>query len=50
MMPMHMMETLGKNVVINVYVDANHAVNMANSRSYSGIIIYVNRCTYHLLQ
>ena len=41
-MPRHTRETLGKYVAIKDYVDANHAGNMANSRSHSGIIIYVN--------
>ena len=42
MMPMHMPQALGKYVVIKAYVDVNHAVNMENRRSHSGIIIYVN--------
>ena len=37
-----MTEALGKYVVIKAYVDANHAVNMANRMSHYGIIIYVN--------
>ena len=37
-----MIEVLGKYVVIKYYVDANHAVNLANKSSYSDIIIYVN--------
>ena len=37
-----MPEALGKYVVIKAYVDANHAGNMSNRRSYCGIIIYVN--------
>ena len=41
-MPRHMPEAHGKNVVMKAYVDANHAGNMANRRSQSGIIIYVN--------
>ena len=40
--PRHMLEALGKYVVIKPYVDANHAGNIANRRSSSGIIIYVN--------
>ena len=40
--PRHMPEALGKYVVIKAYVNANHAGNMANRRSYSDIIIYVN--------
>ena len=39
---MHMPEALGEYVVIKSYVYDNHAGNMANSRSHSGIIIYVN--------
>ena len=41
-MSRNMPESLGKYVAIKAYVDANHAVNMANRRSHSGIIIYVN--------
>ncbi len=41
-MPSDMPEPLGKAVIIRVYVDANHAGNLANRRSHSGIIIYVN--------
>ena len=42
MIPRNISEALGKYVVIKAYVDANHAGNMANRRSYSRIIIYVN--------
>ena len=42
MIPSQMSEAIGKYVVIKAYVDANHAGNMANRRSHSGIIIYVN--------
>ena len=41
-MPVHMMKSLGNYVVIKTCVGANHAGNMENSRSHSGIIIYVN--------
>ena len=41
-MPSHMPEALGKYVVIKSYVDSNHAGNISNRRSHSGIIIYVN--------
>ena len=41
-MPRHMSEALGKYVAIKDYVDTNHAGNMENRRSHSGIIIYVN--------
>ena len=37
-----MPEALGKYVVIKADVDANHAGNVANRRSHSGIIVYVN--------
>ena len=40
--PMSTPEALGKYVVIKAYVDANHEGNMANRRSHSGIIIFVN--------
>ena len=42
MKPRNMPEALGKYGAIKSYVDANHAGNMANGRSYSDIIIYVN--------
>ena len=42
MIPRHIPEALGNYVVIEAYVDANHAGNMVNRRSYYGIIIYVN--------
>ena len=37
-----MPEAIGESVVIKAYVYAKHAGVMANSRSHSGIIIYVN--------
>ena len=40
--PRHMLEALGKYVLIKAYVDDNHTGNMENRRSHSGIIIYVN--------
>ena len=42
MMPRHMPEALGNYVVITAYVHYNHAGNITNRRSYSGISIYVN--------
>ena len=42
MMSRNMPEAAGKYAVINLYVYSNHEVNMANRRSHSGIIIYVN--------
>ena len=42
MIPRHTPEAFGKYVVIKSYVDAKHAGNMANRRSHSGIISYVN--------
>ena len=41
-MPKNIPEAIGNHIVIKVYVDANHSGNMANRRSHSGIIIYVN--------
>ena len=43
MIPRNMPETLGKYVGIKAYVDDNHAGNMSNRRSHSGIILYVNK-------
>ena len=48
-----MPESLDKYVVVKYYEDANHAGNMANERSHSGIIIYVNNSPiilYSILQ
>ena len=42
LMPRNMTEPLGKLVRIRTYVDANHAGNLTNRRSHTGIIIYVN--------
>ena len=36
------LEPLGEPVTVRVYVDANHAGNLSNRRSHSGILIYVN--------
>ena len=41
-LPGKRIEPLGNPVRIRAYVDANHAGNMANRRSHSGIIIYIN--------
>jgi len=41
-LPHGMPEALGKSVQIICYVDANHAGNLLNRRSHSGILIYVN--------
>jgi hypothetical protein len=41
-LPPNMPEPLGNPVVIAAYVDANHAGNLANRRSHSGILVYVN--------
>ena len=41
-MPGKMIEPVGTPVCVRVYVDANHAGNLANRRSHSGILIYVN--------
>ncbi len=41
--PRNAPEPLGNDIVIRVlYVDANHAVNLKNRRSHTGLIIYVN--------
>ena len=40
--PLKVIVPLGNGVRIRVYVDANHAGNMVNRRSHSGIIIYMN--------
>ena len=37
-----MPEALGKYVVIKAHLDANHSGKIANRRSHSVIIIYVN--------
>jgi hypothetical protein len=42
-----MSEPLGNPVVIATYVDANHAGNLANKRSHTGILIYVNNALIH---
>ena len=42
------MEPLGGPVTIRVYVDANHAGNLENSRSHSGILICVNNALIKL--
>ena len=42
MIPRHILEAIGKYVVIKAYVDANHKGNMENRISHYGIIIYVN--------
>ena len=41
-MPRDMLEPLGNPVLVRAWVDANHAGNLANRRSHSGILIYVN--------
>ena len=41
-MPGKKIEPLGNPVTVRAYVDANHAGNLANRRSHSGILIYVN--------
>ena len=42
MIPRHIPEALGNYFAIKYYVDAKHAGKLANRRSHSGIIIYVN--------
>ena len=41
-LPGKRIEPLGNPVRLRCYVDANHAGNMANRRSHSGVIIYIN--------
>ena len=41
-MPRRMPVPMGKSVLVRAYVDANHAGNLLNRRSHSGILIYVN--------
>ena len=41
-LPRKIPEPLGNPVVMRCYVDANHAGNLLNRRSHSGIIIYIN--------
>ena len=41
-LPYDIPEALGKYVHMICYVDANHAGNLLNRRSHSGIFIYVN--------
>lgn len=42
LIPHKMIKPLGNPVTVRTYVDANHAGNLANRRSHSGIIIYLN--------
>ena len=39
---------MGERVTVWVYVDANHAGNLANRRSHSGILIYVKNTLINL--
>ena len=41
-LPGKVVEPLRKTVRIRVYVDTNHAGNLVNRRSHSGIMIYLN--------
>ena len=41
-LPHNMPEPLGNPVVIASYVDANHASNLVNRRSHTGVLLYVN--------
>ena len=40
--PGKLVEPLGRSVRVRAYVDANHAGNLANRRSHTGILIYCN--------
>ena len=44
LIPHNAPEPLGKEVDINVFVDADHAENRITRRSHTGIIIYCNMC------
>ena len=41
-LPGKCIEPLGNPAYVKAFVDANHAGNMANRRSHTGILIYVN--------
>ena len=41
-MPRNILEPLGNPVLVRAWVDANHAGNLENRRSHSGILIYIN--------
>ena len=41
-MPRNTLEPFGNPVLVRAWVDVNHAGNLANRRSHSGILIYVN--------
>jgi hypothetical protein len=41
-LPPNMPEPLGNPVVVASYVDANHAGNLANRRSHTRVLVYVN--------
>jgi len=41
-LPPEMPKPLGKEVNINVFVDADHAGNKKTRRSHTGIIVYIN--------
>ena len=41
-LPAKKVKPLGNPVIVRAYVDANHAGNLKNRRSHSGILIYVN--------
>ena len=40
--PKHMLESIGKPIMISSWVDANHAENVVTTRSYKNILIYMN--------
>ena len=40
--PPNVPESLGKPVVISVYVDADHAGDESNRRSHTGVVVYLN--------
>ena len=42
-----MPEPRGNDVVINCFVDANHAGDASNRRSQTGVLIFINRAPIH---
>ena len=45
--PSNMPEARGREIVISCFVDANHAGNVVNCRSQTGILIFCNKAPIH---
>ena len=45
--PPNMPEARGRDVNITCFVDANHAGNVKDRRSQTGILIFVNKAPFH---